>query len=75
MQGELIDRRPSACITPNMSPREKGKCPDFPTCSHAPLQTKKARRQIAVLACEFELVAGKGVEPLTRGFSVPCSTN
>ncbi len=21
------------------------------------------------------LVAGKGIEPLTRGFSVPCSTN
>lgn len=22
-----------------------------------------------------KLVAGKGIEPLTRGFSVPCSTN
>lgn len=24
---------------------------------------------------EKKLVAGKGIEPLTRGFSVPCSTN
>ena len=27
------------------------------------------------LTCSSLMVAGKGVEPLTRGFSVPCSTN
>ncbi len=44
MQGELIDRHPSACITPNMSPREKEKCPDFPTC---PTRLSKQKGQEA----------------------------
>ena len=36
---------------------------------------KKTRSETLGLRPRRLLVAGKGVEPLTRGFSVPCSTN
>ena len=33
------------------------------------------KAQATAWAFVFKMVAGTGVEPVTRGFSVPCSTN